>query len=99
MLAIAGTVTIDPDHREEAIAAAREMMEATRREEGNLDYVFSADLEDPAVFRIYEEWTDQAALDLHFAAPHMARFRERIAGVGVESMVLKKLEIASVGSL
>lgn len=99
MLIVAGEIEIDPAHREQAIAAAREMMEATRREAGCIGYVFSADLTDPGRFRIFEEWRDQAALDAHFAAPHMAAFQARVAGLGVRGMRIQKYQVASVGPL
>lgn len=99
MLIVAGEIEIDPDRREEAIDAAREMMEATRREAGCLAYTFSADLADPGRFRIFEEWESQAALDAHFATPHMAAFQGRVAGLGVRGMRIRKYEVASVGPL
>jgi quinol monooxygenase YgiN len=99
VLIVAGEIEIDPAQREPAVAAAREMMEATRREPGCLGYTFSADLVDPGRFRIFEEWESQAALDAHFAAPHMAAFQAKVAGLGVRGMRIQKYEIARVGPL
>jgi len=99
MLIVAGEIEIDPAHREEAVAAAREMMEATRRESGCHAYVFSADLDDPGRFRIFEEWKSQADLDAHFESPHMAAFQTRVASLGVRAMRVQKYEIAKVGPL
>ena len=97
MLVVAGIVRLDPAHREEAIEAAREMMNATRQEAGCISYTFSADLEDPGTFRIFEEWKDQAALDAHFEAPHMATFGAKVGGFGVKEMSVQKYEVGSVG--
>ena len=97
MLAIAGTITIDPANREKAIEAAVWVMAETRKEPGNIEYVFSADLEDPAVFRLFEQWESQAALDEHFATPHMARFQGLLGGLGVKDVSVQKYQIASVG--
>lgn len=99
MLIVAGEIEIDPARREEAIAAAREMMEATRREAGCVAYAFSADLADPGRFRIFEEWESQTALDAHFATPHMAAFQARVGGLGVRGMSLRKYQVASAGPL
>ena len=63
MIVIAGTITIDPTKREEAFAAAKVIMEETHKEPGNLAYAFSADLEDDAVVRIFEEWESQEAFE------------------------------------
>jgi len=97
MLLIAGEFEIDPGRRAQAIAAATRMMTETRRERGCHTYVFTADLVDPGCFRIFEEWESQAALDAHFASPHMAEFQQVMAGLGVRRADVRKYEIASVG--
>ena len=97
MLIVAGTVTIDPAAKKEAEAAAIEIMRDTRKEAGNISYTFSNDLEDPAVFHIYEQWESQAALEAHFKMPHMATFQKRLGELGVVDVSVKKYEISSVG--
>jgi quinol monooxygenase YgiN len=57
------------------------MVEATRQEEGCLHYAFARDMNDPDIIRISERWVDQAALDAHFASPHMAAFGAGLAQV------------------
>ena len=52
----------------------RAQIEATRAEAGCLHYSYAADVLDPDVMRISEIWTDWAALEAHFKAPHMAAF-------------------------
>lgn len=99
MLVIAGRVRIDPANRDAAVAAAREMMTETHREEGNISYTFSADLSDPGLYHLFEEWEDQAALDHHFGTPHMAKFQGAIAGLGVQEMTVQKYQVASVGPI
>jgi len=99
MLVIAGTVTIDPARREEAMTAAVVMMEETRREPGNLAYVFSGDFESEAVVHIFEHWESQEALDAHFAAPHMAKFQKTLAGLGLQDMSVQKFQVSGVGPL
>jgi len=99
VLVIAGTIRIDPAKREEAVAAARVIMEKTHQEEGNLAYAFSTDLEDEGVLHIFEKWQSQEALDFHFETPHMAEFQAAAGGFGLHDMNLEKYEIASVGSV
>ena len=97
MLVIAGRIRLDPAKRETAIAAACEMMRDTRRETGCISYTFSADVEDTAVFHVFEEWESAEALGAHFQAPHMARFQAAAAGLGVKEMKIQRYEVASVG--
>ena len=99
MLIIGGTIRLDPAKHEEAIAAASEMMDATRKEPGCVSYTMSADVQDPSVFHVFEEWESQGALDQHFQAPHMAKFQAAAAGLGIRGMDIQKYEIASKGPL
>ena len=99
MLIIAGTITIDPDRREEFDRAAREMMRETHKEAGNLVYCFTHDLEDESLVRIFEQWETQEALDAHFKAPHMAAFQKAMGQVGMKDMSIQRFEIASVSKL
>ena len=99
MLVIAGRIEIDPAHRSEAMAAAREMMADTRKEPGCISYTFSADLDEEGVFHVFEEWESQEALDAHFQTAHMARFRGLIPGFGLKDMSLQRYEVSSAGPL
>lgn len=99
MLVIAGHVRIEPANREAAVTAARDMMEATRREPGCISYTMSADLADQGAFHIFEEWESQAALDAHFKTPHMAAFQKQVGGLGVLEMKVQRYEVSSVGPL
>ena len=72
MIIIAGTVDLDPQQRAAALAAGRVHMEATRREEGCLDYVWSADPLVPGRVYVFERWESRDALAAHFGGPHYA---------------------------
>ena len=97
MIVIAGHFVLDPSKREQAIAAAREMMSETRKEKGCISYTFSADLEEPGRFGIFEEWESEEALAAHFQAPHMARLQQAMGGLSVREMKVQRYEVAKVG--
>ncbi len=61
---------------------------ATREEDGCLLYAFSRDVIDPDVLHIAERWRDQAAIDAHFATPHMAAFNKVLGTAKVESLLV-----------
>jgi quinol monooxygenase YgiN len=96
---IAGTIRIDSAKKDEAATAALEIMKETHKEEGNLAYAFSRDLEDDGLIHLFEKWKSQEALDFHFKTPHMAAVQKKMGSLGVEGMDLEKFEIASVGSV
>ena len=99
MVVIAGRIVIDAANRDNAIAAALDMMQETRKEKGCISYVFSADLADPGCFRVFEEWESPEALAAHFESAHMARFRAAVPALGVREMAIRRYEVASVAAM
>ena len=67
----------------ETMAAMREplltMQAASRAEDVCHDYTFSVELAEPNVLRITERWENTAALEAHFAQPHMGVFQAAMA--------------------
>jgi quinol monooxygenase YgiN len=51
------------------------------------------------LIRVFEVWRDQAAIDAHFKAPHMATWRAANAELGVFDRKLTLYEVASERSL
>ncbi|WP_171129630.1 MULTISPECIES: putative quinol monooxygenase [unclassified Ruegeria] len=85
MLIVTGTVEVSADNVETATQAAQIMVAETMKEPGCLIYEFSQVLGHVNLFRVYEEWEDQAALEAHFATPHMAEFGRVLGEIGVVS--------------
>ena len=92
MLVVTGIIEVSEDSLTAAKALAGPMGTASRAEAGCHAYAFYQDFEDPTKIRIYEEWTDLAALEAHFTTPHMAAFAEGLGGLSVKSMNVVKFE-------
>jgi quinol monooxygenase YgiN len=75
---ISGTWDVDPAHREDFLKVVEAVTAPSRAEAGCVKYWFSASLEDPNRFHLFECWQDQAALDEHFQTPHLLKFREDV---------------------
>lgn len=99
MIVIAGTVKVREDRREQAVAAALRLAEATRREPGCIDYRFSSDLADPTVFLIFEEWESEEALAKHFRTEHLQAFRAEMPGLVAEAPAIRRYVVESAGPL
>ena len=99
LIVIAGTIEIDPAKRDAVFAAAKEIMVETHKEDGNVAYAFSQDLEDEGTIHIFEEWESQEALDAHFKTPHMATFQAAMGGFGIQEMSVQKYSGARAGPL
>ena len=74
MICVAVTYLIQPGHEEEAIDLFTILTEHTHAEPGNLFYLVHHSLTEPRRFLIYEQYTDQAALDTHRASPHFVQY-------------------------
>ena len=58
-------------------AALREVVPASREEEGCLNIHAFRSIRDPHVFYIHSRWRDEAAFDAHAKLPHTLRFVEQ----------------------
>jgi len=67
----------------QARIAMAEMIAASRAETGCIAYEFAEDVLDPGLIRVSERWTSRAALETHFATPHMARWKDKCAAFGL----------------
>jgi quinol monooxygenase YgiN len=81
VLLVIGRVKCDSEKREELTALLRRMQDDSRREEGCHRYGFFAAVEDEQSFIAVEEWEDRAALDRHFAQPHLHDFSSKLLGL------------------
>ncbi|WP_109464146.1 putative quinol monooxygenase [Albibacillus kandeliae] len=82
MLIVTGTMQVPETEVEAMKLAANEVARATRHEEGCIEYAFWQDIDNPAKFRVYEEWRDLDCLKAHGKSAHMAVYREKLEGMG-----------------
>ncbi|MGB8651864.1 MAG: putative quinol monooxygenase [Mycobacteriales bacterium] len=71
-LVVIATLPGKPDKRDELAEALSKAAAASRGDAGCVSYAFHRDLEDPDRYVSVEVWQDQASLDAHFQAPHLA---------------------------
>jgi quinol monooxygenase YgiN len=89
MIIVQGHAKLGPGEFDRLIPEMQAMVAATNAEDGCLLYSFARDVADPDTLHISERWRDQAALDAHFATPHMAVFNQAIAGATLLGMSVK----------
>jgi quinol monooxygenase YgiN len=76
LIVVTGYMTVDPDQRDAALDAIRTCVAATREEEGNIDYRYSADIDEPNRFNLVEQWESEEAMNVHMGSPALATFLE-----------------------
>lgn len=94
MLLIVGTVRLPPENLERAKHVMEVMVQASRAEAGCLEYVYAEDLFVPGLIHVKERWTEQAALDAHFASAHIQAWRASWEGLGIGERDLKVYEVS-----
>lgn len=95
MIIVAGTLRIRPDQRRRAQRLARDMMRDSRAEAGCLEYTFSADLDDPELYWLYEAWESEEALAAHYQTAHMLAFREQLPELLTDDPDIQHFRVAS----
>ncbi len=58
--------TFPAEKIDEVERTLKALRDSSRAEEGCITFDVSRSLEDPNAFVLYEEWNDQAALDVHY---------------------------------
>ena len=74
MLILTVHVTIQAGHEEEIIPGLRILQEETRRESGCISYIVQRSRENPRRYLIYEQYKDEAALDVHRNSAHFKQY-------------------------
>ena len=74
MICVAVTYLIQPGQEERAIELFASLTQQTHAEPGNLYYLVHRSPTEPRRFFLYEQYTDQAALDTHRASPHFTQY-------------------------
>ena len=92
MIIVTGLVELKPDTIEEFKKESLPNIEGSRAEAGCHGYGFYQDIENPCVFRVYEQWESEAALLEHFQTPHSQAFAKAIRRIGVVSMDIHKYD-------
>ena len=80
---ILGEFRLPLTSRDAARAAMAQVIALSRAEPGCLAYDYAEDVLEPGLFRVSERWTSRDALDVHFATPHMARWKTEREALGL----------------
>ena len=95
MLIITGTIKVES---EEEVARVKDALvrraERSRADEGNIDYVFAQNLEDPTEIRLTEKWQSEATLNAHLQIPDK-EFSEIIGSARIRRAVVTASDVNS----
>ena len=72
----------------------KRMVDASRSEDGCVEYGYAEDVFEPGLIHVKEMWTDQDVLDRHFASAHIGEWRAAWPGLGIGDRDLRVYEVA-----
>lgn len=92
-LKIVATIIVKAEHEKEVLTALHNVVDATRKEEGNISYDLHKNIIAPQEYTILEVWKSQEAIDLHNTSIHFDEFKKAIDGKidGLKVDVIKQL--------
>ena len=96
---VAGSFRLPPERVAEARAEMVRVIDASLAEPGCCIYTYAEDVAEPGLFQVHEEWDSRAALEAHFATPHMKRWQIEREKLGFSDRRISVYEIASVTPL
>lgn len=92
MIIVIAQLSVKPGKKAEVFALARDLMTATRAEQGCISYTLFDDPSDEGSCSFVEEWSDKQALQNHFTTPHIQKWREQSKDLFAGTMVIKLYE-------
>jgi quinol monooxygenase YgiN len=76
MIAVIGSMRFPAEKMAALLPHVQELVRQTNANDGCIAYDVGQDVLDPGLLRFSELWPDQASLDRHIAAPHIAPWRQ-----------------------
>lgn len=74
MIIIHAEMKVNNELEAEFLASVKELIEASRAEQGNESYKLLKDMEQDNTYLMVEQWKDQEAVSSHNASPHFQDF-------------------------
>ena len=93
MLVVIGSFRLPPGQHSAARDAMAKVIAASRAEAGCIAYAFAEDVIEAGLYRVSELWANQAALDAHFATPHMDVWRAEREALGMTDREISSHEL------
>lgn len=88
-----------PESRAEFLALLEEVQEASRQEDGCVEYGYYAGIADPDSLVAVEEWRDMPALEVHLRQPHIQKLVDALPGMIAEPPRIVAHEVSGSGQL
>ena len=92
-LKIVAVIVVKKEFQNELVEVFQNLVNETRKEEGNVSYDLHQDTSNPLKYVILEVWKSDKAVEIHNASAHFEMFKQAIDGKidGLTIDVVKKV--------
>jgi quinol monooxygenase YgiN len=99
MIVLHASFPIDPDRREEALDLIEDLVEASNKEEGMIEYRATTDIQDPNVVRFFERYEGEDAFESHSQTDHFQEFEEQLPDLLAGDPEVLRFEVSEATEL
>ena len=89
MVIVWGSIETTAAHLDEVLRLSLEHVQRSRKEPGCISHSVQIDAENPNRLVFFEEWQDQAALQLHFSVAASNEFIAQVGPLAVSAPLIK----------
>lgn len=90
---------IDSERRDEALDHVETLVEQSNQEDGVIEYRAAVDIEDENTIRIFEQYEDAEAVDVHNQTEHFQAFEERLPELLAGEPTVIRFEVSDATTL
>jgi quinol monooxygenase YgiN len=92
MIKVIATNYLKPEYEETFKPLFLELIEATCKENGCIEYRLFKKTDEKGIYTFIEEWENQSALDKHMASEHFTRIIPQISRLTITDGAIQTLE-------
>ena len=93
MIVLVLEIVVQEGKKEEFIATARQMVEGSLQEEGNIEYHLYENLDAPNTVAFIEKWKNQEALDVHETLEHFTQNIGKLKSLCAKPPVVNRYDL------
>lgn len=93
MILLVVTLELKEGKKEECISIAKQLVEGSQKEEGNIEYNFYQDLDKPNTVAFIEKWKDQDAINTHEKFDYFANNIGKLVSLCAKPLTVNKFDV------